>query len=115
MFVTRIASMVVALFALHIAWAGNATIYGLVHYAWTGLGSAFGPLVIAALYNKNCTRHAALAGLIIGGTTAALWPWTNIAISPIIPGFTFAIIALYAISYITKKYNNLPAPSPSRQ
>lgn len=104
---TRIASIIVSLFALYIAWTGNATIYGLVHYAWAGLGSAFGPLVIAALYSKNCTRHGALAGLIVGGATAALWPFTNIAVSPIIPGFTFATFALYTISYITKKYLTL--------
>lgn len=104
MLVSRIASTVVSLFALYIAWTGSASIYGLVHYAWSGLGSSFGPLVIAALYSKeNVTRHGALAGLIVGGTTAALWPCTTIPISPLIPGFTFGMISLYAISYLTKK------------
>ncbi|HLJ30974.1 MAG TPA: sodium/proline symporter [Candidatus Babeliales bacterium] len=104
MFVTRIASVVVSLFALYIAWSGNATIYGLVHYAWSGLGSSFGPLVIAALYsNKQCTNIGALAGLVVGGTTAALWPCMGITISSLIPGFGFGMIALYAVSYLTRK------------
>jgi sodium/proline symporter len=102
-FITRIASFIVSLFALYIAWAGKATIYGLVHYAWAGLGSTFGPLVIAALYYKNNTRYGALAGLIVGGTTAALWPFTMINISPIIPGFSFNLITLYTVSFLTKK------------
>ena len=74
------------------------------HYAWSGLGSSFGPLVIAALYSsKQCTNYGALAGLIVGGTTAALWPCTNIAISSLIPGFSFGTAALYGISYLTRK------------
>lgn len=104
MLVSRIASTIVSLFALYVAWTGNSTIYGLVHYAWSGLGSAFGPLVITALYdNKKITRQGALAGLIVGGTTAALWPYANICISPLIPGFTFNIITLYYVSLLTKK------------
>jgi sodium/proline symporter len=104
MLLSRIASTIVSGFALYVAWTGNSTIYGLVHYAWSGLGSAFGPLVITALYdNKNITRQGALAGLIVGGTTAALWPYANICISPLIPGFAFNILALYGISFLTKK------------
>jgi sodium/proline symporter len=104
MLVSRIASTIVALFALYVAWTGNSTIYGLVHYAWSGLGSAFGPLVITALYcSKKVTHYGALAGLIVGGTTAALWPYANICISPLIPGFAFNVIALYAVSFVTKK------------
>lgn len=113
-FVSRIASLVICLFALYIAWTGNATIYGLVHYAWAGLGSTFGPLVIAALYSKKCTQYGALAGLIVGGTTAALWPCANIPISPIIPGFILSTLTLYIISFMTKKYHLSPATSTSR-
>jgi SSS family solute:Na+ symporter len=104
MFISRIASIVVSLFALYVAWTGTSSIYGLVHYAWSGLGSAFGPLVIAALYgNKNVTYQGALAGLIVGGTTAALWPFTTINVSPLIPGFVFNMIMLYGVSFLTKK------------
>lgn len=104
MLISRIASTIVALFALYVAWTGNSTIYGLVHYAWSGLGSAFGPLVITALYgNANITRQGALAGLIMGGTTAALWPFTTINLSPLIPGFAFNMIALYSVSFLTRK------------
>ncbi len=101
--VSRVASAAVCCFALYVAWTGKSTIYGLVHYAWSGLGSAFGPLVIGALYGKNLTRQGALAGLIIGGTTAALWPYTHINISPLIPGFISNALALLFISQLTKK------------
>jgi len=106
-FTQRITSVIVLLFALYVAWTENSTIYGLVHYAWSGLGSAFGPLVIAALYSKNITHQGALAGLIIGGTTAALWPFANTTISPLIPGFMCNIITLYGVSWMTR--NPLPS------
>jgi Na+/proline symporter len=106
-FLTRVASIIVSLFALYIAWTGNATIYGLVHYAWSGLGSAFGPLVIAALYHhKHITNYGALAGLIVGGITAALWPFINSDISPLIPGFSLNMITLYLVSFLHKKHHH---------
>ncbi|HSC25027.1 MAG TPA: sodium/proline symporter [Candidatus Babeliales bacterium] len=104
LFITRIASIFVSLCALYIAWTGSSTIYGLVQYAWSGLGSAFGPLVIAALYkNKNITNYGALAGLIIGGTTAGLWPYINSDIAPLIPGFASNVITMYCVSLVTKE------------
>ena len=102
-FSQRMPAAIVLLFALYVAWTENSTIYGLVHYAWSGLGSVFGPLVIAALYSKNITHQGALAGLITGGTIAALWPFANTTISPLIPGFACNMIMLYGVSFITKK------------
>lgn len=107
MLTSRIASITIALFALYVAWTGQSTIYGLVHYAWSGLGSTFGPLVITALFcNKKITPQGALVGLILGGVTAALWPFINSNISPLIPGFTCNLTALYCVSLLTK--NNSP-------
>lgn len=104
-FVSRCAALVVSGIALSIAWEESKTVMGLVNYAWSGLGSSFGPLVIASLYGKGVNRHGALAGILMGGLTAALWPHTGLWLSnlPLIPGFTAGLMTLYLVSY-TKKH-----------
>ncbi len=104
--ISRLGSIAVALAALSIAWNKNASVYELVNYAWSGLGSSFGPLVIASLYWPKTTRFAALAGLIIGGTTSAIWPYLNTGILPLVPGFFASMTTIFILSYLqpNKRY-----------
>jgi len=98
--ISRLGSIAIALAALSVAWNKNASVYDLVNYAWSGLGSSFGPLVIASLYLPKTTKSAALAGLIIGGFTAAIWPYLNTGILPLVPGFFINLITILFISYL---------------
>lgn len=105
--ITRVGALAVCLVALSIAWNDSNTVFDLVVYAWSGLGSAFGPLVIAALYMPHTTHTGALTGMIIGGATAALWPYIqSTSIMPIIPGFTLGLLAIAIISCLTYKSDN---------
>ena len=101
--ISRLSSLLVSLAALIIAFSGNNSIYNLVKYGWSGMGSAFGPLVLVSLYSKKINKHGAIAGILTGAVTAALWPFTNIAIPTIIPGFILSTIAIFLTSKITKK------------
>ncbi len=94
--VSRISSLAVAAAALLIASTNHASVYDLVNYAWAGLGSAFGPLIIVSLYTTTISAPAALAGLITGGLISAFWPYGM----PLVPGFVGNFIALYATAYI---------------
>lgn len=102
LFLSRLSSVGVSLIALAIAWNGTSSVYGLVNYAWSGLGSSFGPLVITALYGKNITKQGALAGLIAGGLTSALWPFGTFVL-PLVPGFFINLFFIYFISFLTRK------------
>lgn len=93
LWVSRLGSMVVCLVALTLAWQPNVTIYGLVNYAWSGLGSTFGPLVITSLYAKNVSAPTALAGLVAGALTCALWPLFFSSL-PLVPGFLAGFLAI---------------------
>lgn len=99
--VSRIAALIISAIALTIAWENNASIYNLVNYAWAGLGSSFGPLIIASLYRSGITYQGAITGMITGGVLSALWPYTL----PLVPGFIVNFITMYAISYASKKLN----------
>ncbi len=99
---SRCAVGVVALIAAVIALKNNYSIYNLVAYAWSGIGSSFAPLTIASLYWKKTTRYGALASVVTGATTVALWPFFSIELFPMIPGFIASSTALVIISLFTQ-------------
>lgn len=102
---SRIGSLLVAFVSLLIAWHTSTSVYSLVNYAWSGLGSCFGPIVIAALYMPSINRHGALAGMITGGVVAMIWPLTNSSILPLLPGFFANGLIMASISYFYRIKN----------
>ncbi len=103
LWISRLGSIALSFIALAIAWNSKQSVYDLVNYAWSGLGSSFGPLIITSLYSKNITKQAALTGIIVGGLTSALWHWTQIPILPLVPGFFLGFAAIWLTSLITKR------------
>ena len=93
LWISRIGSIFISLIALALAWQWSGTIYGLVNYAWSGLGSTFGPLIIASIYCKKISAPAALTGLIAGGLTAAAWPFIFTSL-PLVPGFIAGFLGI---------------------
>ncbi len=103
MWISRMASMIISAIALYIASYNNNSVYNLVNYAWSGTGSAFGPLVITALYSNYVTRNGAIAGMIVGALVSGIWPWvTNSSILPLVPGFFCGLMTIYFASWISK-------------
>jgi len=100
--ISRISSLLVSLVAIILVYSSQESVYLLVNYAWSGLGSTVGPVLLVTLYSKTCTRSGAIAGIITGGVTAALWPLINTSILPLIPGFCASLLAIYAVSAITQ-------------
>lgn len=101
--ISRIASLLISLLALFIANRNTTSMYNLVNYAWSGTGSAFGPLLIASLYGNLVTLQGALAGMITGSLIAALWHYTSLELLPLVPGFLIGSIVMLVVSYVTKK------------
>lgn len=109
--VSRLGVIFVSLIAFGIAAAKIDTIYGLVLYAWSGLGAAFGPLLLLCLYMKNITKYGAWAGILIGGFVSAIWPFATkdlpIAIPPLPPAFILSFISIWGISLWSKRKHAL--------
>lgn len=102
LWLSRLFSVIISIIAIFIAFDGSKTIYELVNYAWSGMGSAFGPLVITALYSNKVNRYGALAGIITGSVVSGAWYMLDIAVAPLIPGFISSYVAIYVVSYLTK-------------
>lgn len=112
LWVSKISVVMVSLFALGLAFMKSATVADTVSYSWSGLGSAFGPLVLTSLYSKKVNRYGAIAGIITGTVIVLIWPvlnpiLTNLAIYPMIPGFFLSLAAIYLVSFLTRKSKKL--------
>lgn len=69
----KVATLVVALFALGIAITGPRSVFMLVIAAWSTLGSAFGPLLIVLASGGRPSERLALAMIATGPAIAFLW------------------------------------------
>jgi sodium/proline symporter len=104
--VSRLGVVLVAIFAFFVAFAKLSTIYSLVLYAWSGLGSAFGPLLLLSLYSDSINKYGAWAGILSGGIIAGIWPYFDtyfsIPVPSLLPGFFFSLIAILVVSRLTQ-------------
>jgi SSS family solute:Na+ symporter len=104
--VSRLSVIFISIVALMLSFKKSATIAGTVEYSWSGLGSAFGPLVLMSLYSKRANKFGALAGIITGTFIVMIWPTLNPLImnhvlSPMIPGFFSSLLSIYLVSIMT--------------
>jgi sodium/proline symporter len=107
MWVSRVAVLTIAVIAFVIAMDPENTVMGLVSYAWAGLGSAFGPVIVMSLFWKRMTVKGGLAGMIAGGATVLIWESTGLGtitgVYSIIPGFVLALILIVVVSKLDQE------------
>jgi len=106
--VSRIGVVFVSLLSLYFALNRNTTIQEAVLYAWSGLGSSFGPLVLMALYSKKTNNYGAIAGVLVGGIVSGAWGSINpyvstFSIPSMIPGFFLSLLSIYLVSALTRR------------
>lgn len=75
------------------------SIFEFVSYAWGGMGAAFGPVTILALYWRRFNRWGAIASILTGTLVASVWalqsggPGGVWDMQPATPGFFAALLA----------------------
>lgn len=106
MWISRGTIIVVAVVAYVIALDEKSTVMGLVSYAWAGLGASFGPVMLLSLFWKRMTMPGAVAGIITGGAAVIVWENVKVlkdtGIFSILPAFGLALVAIIAVSLMTK-------------
>jgi len=75
---SRIATLVIAGIALVLAFRNQDLIFNMVAYAWSGLGSSFGPPLLLSLRWRRVRRWGVLAGMLSGMASTIVWK--NVAV-----------------------------------
>ena len=101
LWVSRSAVMLIAAVAYFMARDPDASVFGLVSYAWAGFGAAFGPVILAALFVRRTTRAGALAGMLLGGATVILWKnfMGHTGLYELVPGFAAGALGVAVVSF----------------
>ena len=104
---TRIIMLLIIIIAIIIACDPKSTVLSLVSFAWAGLGSTFGPVILFSLYSNKMKRRSVLYGMVVGGLTTLIWNSLKgyggiFMLYEIIPGFILASITI-SISNSTQK------------
>ena len=106
---TRIITVLLGIFAYIVAmyseYSGN-TIFSIVSFAWSGLGSSFGPAVLLALWWNKTTREGVISGLFTGAITTLIWgssPYLKSIVTERLSSFVFAFLAIVIVSKYKKR------------
>lgn len=109
---SRITVVIVAAIAYVIALNPNNSIMGLVSNAWAGLGAAFGPLVVLALFWKRTNLQGAVAGIVSGALVVIIWDYIPLVggqtlgnvtgLYSLLVGFIISLLCIVVVSLCTK-------------
>ncbi|MBN2615242.1 MAG: sodium/proline symporter [Bacteroidales bacterium] len=69
----RVLTLAVGAVGFLLAISMKDTVYGLVSYAWSGIGASFGPAIVLLVLWKRFSRAGAYASLITGTVSAVIW------------------------------------------
>ncbi len=111
LFLNRIVILILGFIAFGIAsysQISGKNIFNVVSYAWSGLGSAFGPALVLTLWWPKTTREGVIAGMIVGFLSTIIWSnfsELRIIVSERVTSFIFSIFAVYCVSILTKDEN----------
>ena len=105
---SRFTIVILGLFAFGIAILSELqerNIFGVVSYAWSGLGSAFGPALLLSLWWSGTTRKGIIAGLLTGFLTTIIWANTELKliVTERLVSFVFAFLMVVIVSHLDKE------------
>jgi sodium/proline symporter len=114
---SRLATVLVSAVALVLAFRNQDLIFDLVSYAWSGLGSSFGPPLLLSLRWKRTTAAGAIAGMLAGTISNIVWkniPALNAALDLKLASFLISLVLTVSVSYLTYKSNTGRRSDPVR-
>jgi sodium/proline symporter len=105
----KIVTIVIGVIAIALAFEVEALIFWFVLFAWSGLGAAFGPVVLCLLYYRGTTGAGVAAGMLAGFLTSMVWvlvvkPYTY-DLYEAVPGFFAGFAVTLLVSRFTRQAN----------
>lgn len=99
----RLMTLLVGLAAFIMALTVKDSVFGLVSYAWSGIGSSIGPALLLVLFWKKLSRSGVIASLISGTAGTIIWKSffeKDTGISERLTSFIFAFLMAVIFSCI---------------
>jgi sodium/proline symporter len=103
---SRAVVVLLVVLALGLGLMAENLVFWLVLFAWAGLGAAFGPTSILALFWRKTTREGVMAGMISGAACVIVWNRISLLaefVYELIPAFILAFLVTIFVSLYTGK------------
>lgn len=102
----KVLTLIIGIVGIVFALNQTPLIFWFVLFAWSGLGAAFGPVLICALWYPRTNLAGAVAGMLGGVITTVAWVlWLKpyfYDLLEVIPGFIIGLILTIAVSHATE-------------
>ena len=102
----KLVTVIVGCAALALALPEVRVIFWFVLFAWSGLASAFTPVILCSLFWKRTTRAGAIAGMLCGFIGTIVWVLFFKArffdLYEMIPGFVLGFAGTIGVSLLTR-------------
>lgn len=95
--ISRLTVLAITLLSLVLVLRGGSSILSLVSYAWAGLGAAFGPVLVFALFWRRFNYAGAVAGVATGGLGTIVlhnYPLVD-GLYELLPAFALSALAVW--------------------
>jgi len=103
----KIVTVIIGAVAVVLGIQEPRVIFDFVLASWSGLGSAFGPVIIGILYYKRITWEGVVSGMLGGFIASVVWLMFFKAdyhgLYEAIPGFIAGLVLTYGVSSLTSK------------
>lgn len=100
----KLSTLLVVAFSLLLALNSSDSVFNIVIFAWSGLASAFAPLLIFLSLGNKASEGLSISAVIIGFMTALLWREfdLHLHIYEGLPGIIMGLIVLYGGQLLQK-------------
>jgi len=103
----KIVTVIIGAIAVVMGIQEPRLIFDFVLASWSGLGSAFGPVIIGILYYRRISWEGVVAGMLGGFITSVVWlTWFKAdfyGLYEAIPGFIVGLVLTFGVSALSKK------------
>jgi len=103
----KVVTILIGIVAIAFAIPEAKFIFWFVLFAWSGLGAAFGPVVVCLLYYRKTTREGVIAGMLSGFLTSVVWVLAlkeqTYGLYEAVPGFLVGFIVTLLVSAATHR------------
>jgi sodium/proline symporter len=101
----KIVTVIIGAIGIVFAIGEMKLLFWFILFAWSGLGAAFGPVIICMLYYRKTTLQGAAAGMVTGFVTTIVWvvkfKAETYELYEMIPGFFAGLAVTWAVSLLT--------------
>jgi sodium/proline symporter len=103
----KIVTLVIGAIGIAFAVGEVKLLFWFILFAWSGLGAAFGPVILCMLYYKKTTLQGAAAGMVLGFAMTIVWivkfKADNYDLYEMIPGFFVGLAVIWVVSMLTQE------------